>query len=67
MGLLIMLALLAGGLFVATSCDQNPQPSVTPTNAPSAAPTSSDRKETHPDQPTGVPQSGEGKQVPVTR
>jgi len=31
------------------------------------APTSSNLKETHPDQPTGLPQSGEGKQVPTKR
>lgn len=56
-----MLALLLVALTGATACDQHPQPSQTPSNA---AATSSDRKETHPAQPTGEPQSGEGKQVP---
>jgi hypothetical protein len=60
-----MLVLLAAGLTVATACDQSPSSSPAPQNQPNAAPTSSDRKETHPEQPTGQPQSGEGKQVPA--
>jgi len=60
-----MLVLLLAGLTGATACDQSPSPSPTPPNPSNAAPTSSERKETHPEQPTGQPHSGEGKQVPA--
>ena len=64
---IIIVASLALTLGIATSCDQGSSPSGPPTTPSGAAPTSSDKKETHPDQPTGQPQSGEGKQIPTTR
>ncbi len=41
------------------ACDQRPNPSEQPAKQSGSAGTSSDRGETHPDQPTGKPQSGE--------
>lgn len=63
----LIFASLVANLIMATSCDQGSPPSGSPTSPSGAAPTSSDKKETHPDQPTGQPQSGEGKQIPTTR
>jgi hypothetical protein len=43
---------------LAVGCDQGPRQSNPPASGNPAA-TSSERKETHPQQPTGMPQSGE--------
>ena len=61
----IGLGFMAGVLLLTASCDQGSKPADHPTSPSNAAPTSSNLKETHPDQPTGLPQSGEGKQVPT--
>lgn len=61
------LGFLFGVLLLSASCDQGSKPAEKSTPPPNAAPTSSNLKETHPDQPTGLPQSGEGKQVPTKR
>lgn len=61
----IRLALLAGVLLATASCDQGSKPAEHQASPSDAASTSSNLKETHPDQPTGLPQSGEGKQTPT--
>jgi hypothetical protein len=57
----IELHVLLGSVLAAScmtaGCDQGTKQSNQPTGAGQA--TSSDRKETHPEQPTGKPQSGE--------
>ncbi|MCC2643426.1 MAG: hypothetical protein K0S45_3839 [Nitrospira sp.] len=50
--LVCSMALFAG-------CDQGANQSTKPAADPLGSSTSSDKKETHPDQPTGQPQTGE--------
>jgi hypothetical protein len=67
MRLIVRLGFLAGVLFLGASCDQGSKPTTSPATTPEAASTSSERKQTHPQQPTGQPQAGEGKQIPANR
>lgn len=55
LGLLCLLL----SLTLVTGCDQRPNPSEPPAKQSGSVGTSSDSKETHPEQPTGKPQSGE--------